>query len=152
MHSFKRLLGTAVAVTGLTGAALVTGAGSASADPNFTFSVDRVGKSFSIEVYNNHVRAGFADWNADPDNTVTPAIPGDALAVRDILGDGWGIEAEAATQVGAEGYRKATSRGHAAYYFSGWKTGNIKEGTPITVTVCAVKGDKEQCGSAYGLA
>ncbi|MET7922063.1 hypothetical protein ABZU45_41075 [Streptomyces avermitilis] len=150
MQNFMRFLGTAVAVAGLTGAAVVTGAGSASADPNFTFSVDRVGKSFSIAVYNNHVLAGFADWNADPDDE--PGAPGDALQVRDILGDGWGIEAEAEAQVGGAGYRKATSRGHAAYYRSGWKTGNIKEGTPITVSVCAVQGEKEQCGSAYGLA
>ncbi|MFI9251298.1 hypothetical protein [Streptomyces sp. NPDC053069] len=151
MQNFKRFLGTTIAVASLTGAAVVTGAGSASAaDPTFTFSVDRVGKSFSIEVFNNHVRAGFADWNADPGDE--PGAPGDALQVRDILSDGWGIEAWAATQDGAEGYRMATSRGHSAYYSSGWKTGNIKEGTPITVGVCAVKGEKEQCGSAYGLA
>ncbi|MER5473088.1 hypothetical protein ABZX90_25915 [Streptomyces sp. NPDC002935] len=153
MRNFKRFLGTAVAVASLTGGAVISGAGNASAaDPNFTFSVDRDGKNYSIEVYNNHVRAGFADWNADPDNSVTPAIPGDALEVRDILADGWGIEAEAAAQSNAAGYRKATTRGHAAYYNSGWKTGNIAEGTPIVVNVCAVKGDKEQCGSAYGLA
>ncbi|MFG2635738.1 hypothetical protein ACGFX8_17895 [Streptomyces sp. NPDC048362] len=136
----------------LTGAAVVTGAGSASAaDPTFTFSVERVGKSFSVEVFNDHVKAGFADWNADPGD-LEPGAPGDALQVRDILGDGWGIEAWAATQVGADGYRMATSRGHSAYYASGWKTGNIKEGTPITVEVCAVKGDKQQCGAAYGQA
>ncbi|MDW8807046.1 hypothetical protein P1P68_20210 [Streptomyces scabiei] len=153
MRNFKRFVGTAFAVAGLATTVVFTGGGSASAaDPNFTFSVDRVGKSFSIEVYNNHVRAGFADWNADPDNSVSPPIPGDALEARDILGDGWGIEAWAATQSGGEGYRMATTRGHAAVYLSGYKTGNIAEGTPITVTVCAVKGAKAQCGSAYGLA
>jgi len=152
VRKFRRFLGTSVAVFGLAGTAVITGAGNASADPNFTFSVDRVGKSFSIEVYNNHTRAGFADWNADPDHTVDPPIPGDALQVRDILGDGWGIEAEAATQDGALGYRKVSSRGHAAVYVSPWKTGNIAEGTPIVVNVCAVKGSKSQCGSAYGLA
>ncbi|MGW1274198.1 hypothetical protein [Streptomyces sp. NPDC002491] len=45
-----------------------------------------------------------------------------------------------------------SSRGHAAVYVSPWKTGNIAEGTPIVVNVCAVKGSKSQCGSAYGLA
>ncbi|MGI3225047.1 hypothetical protein ACRJ4B_15125 [Streptomyces sp. GTA36] len=153
MRTFKRFLGASIAVLSLTGAATITGAGSAAAaDPNFTFDVDRNGKTFSVGVYNNHTRAGFADWNADPDNTVSPAIPGDALQVRDILGDGWGIEAEAMAQSGGAGYRMATSRGHSAYYASGWKTGNIAEGTPIVVQVCAVKGDKSHCGTVYGTA
>lgn len=56
------------------------------------------------------------------------------------------------TQSGGEGYRMATARGHAAVYPSGHKTGHIAEGTSITVTVCAVKGAKAQCGSAYGRA
>lgn len=152
VHSFKRFLGTAVAVASLTGAAVITGAGSASADPTFTFSVDRNGKDFSIEVYNNHIRAGFADWNADPDTWINPPQPGDALEVRDILSDGWAIEAEAMAQDGGAGYRKATTRGHEAFYASGWKTANLREGTPITVQVCAVRGEKKHCGSAYGLA
>jgi len=154
VQNFKRFLGSTVALMSLTGAAVVTGTGSASAaDPNFTFSVDRHSndKSFSIQVFNNHVRAGFADWHANPGDEPNTDAPGDALQVRDILGDGWGIEAIAMAQQGGAGYRMATSRGHSAVYVSPWKTGNITEDTPIVVQVCAVKGAKEQCGTVYGL-
>ncbi|WP_433544528.1 hypothetical protein ACQPZG_05015 (plasmid) [Streptomyces sp. CA-294286] len=152
VKKFTRLVGSSAAVIGLAGTMLITSATSASADPNFTFNVERSGKNYSIEVYNNRVRAGFADWNADPDKSVTPDIPGDALQVRDVLSDGWGIEAIAVAQVGGSGYRMATTRGHNAVYVSDWKTGNLKENTPIVVQVCAVKGSKSHCGSAYGKA
>ncbi|MFC8589459.1 hypothetical protein ACFUGD_33575 [Streptomyces sp. NPDC057217] len=150
--NFTRALGLSAAVVALTGTMLMSGATNAFADPNFTFSVERSGKNFSIEVYNNHIRAGFADWQADPDKSITPAIPGDALQVRDALSNGWGVEALAVAQAGGSGYRTATTRGHNALYVSSWKTGNLKEGTPIIVQVCAVRGEKSQCGSAYGKA
>ncbi|WEH13234.1 hypothetical protein [Streptomyces sp. VNUA24] len=68
------------------------------------------------------------------------------------MGTAFAVAGLAATQSGGEGYRMATARGHAAVYLSGHKTGNIAKGTPITVTVCAVKGAKAQCGSAHGRA
>ncbi|GGY80410.1 hypothetical protein [Streptomyces omiyaensis] len=128
----------------LAGASLTVGAGDAAA-ASFTFEKSSVSSdgSFSIAAYYNGTYAGAMVWNADPGCC---GIPGDAFQVVDRLSEGWGMEAYMITPVTG---RKATTRGHSAVYYSPWTTGDLEEGTTVSIQLCAVKGDYEECSIAY---
>ncbi|WLQ32434.1 hypothetical protein P8A18_02765 [Streptomyces castrisilvae] len=79
---------------------------------------------------------GYGEWNADPYG----GAPGDSIRACDTSADGWSIEVK--LDIGGDGTwdRTATTRGHTAPYCTSWKTGNIKEGTPVRIQVANVNG------------
>ncbi|MFF7340155.1 hypothetical protein ACFZAT_22825 [Streptomyces sp. NPDC008163] len=83
------------------------------------------------------VFGGYGEWNADPYG----AAPGDSIRACDTDADGWSIEVK--LDIGRDGTwdRTATTRGHTSPYCTPWKTGDIKEGTPVLVQVANVGGD-----------
>ncbi|MFJ2178695.1 hypothetical protein ACIQVO_29100 [Streptomyces sp. NPDC101062] len=139
----KRRIATLIASTALlVGGTVTTGAGTAAADPNFTFEVDNVSSNgtFSVVVYNNGRYAGMAHWNADP----VAYSPGDAMHAVDALADGWGIEA-----ILQSPYRFATTAGHDSPYITPWKTGNLPEGQKVKMRVAATRGGATHLSSYY---
>ncbi len=126
----------------LVGGSLTMGAGQASADPHFTFEQaarDSNG-SFNVAVYANHVYAGKAEWNADP----VSGAPGDSLRAYDHYAEGWSVEA-----ILYRPHRVATTAGHASPHWTGWKSGNIKEGTKVEVRICMTRGYNSYCSDYY---
>ncbi|RPK36393.1 hypothetical protein EES39_32025 [Streptomyces sp. ADI92-24] len=79
---------------------------------------------------------GYGEWNPDPYD----GIPGDSIRACDTTVDGWGIEVK--IDIGRNGTwdRIANTRGHNSPYCSPWKSGNIKEGTPVSIQVANVNG------------
>ncbi|MFD7720428.1 hypothetical protein [Streptomyces sp. NPDC059814] len=79
---------------------------------------------------------GYGGWNPDPYS----GIPGDAIRACDTTADGWGIEVK--LDIGRDGTwdRTVSTRGHNSPYCSPWKSGNIKEGTPVSIQVANVDG------------
>ncbi|WLQ44538.1 hypothetical protein P8A22_34320 [Streptomyces laculatispora] len=79
---------------------------------------------------------GYGEWNPDPYD----GIPGDSIRACDTTADGWGIEVK--IDIGRNGTwdRIANTRGHNSPYCSPWKSGNIKEGTPVSIQVANVNG------------
>ncbi|MFJ6571219.1 hypothetical protein ACIQNU_27775 [Streptomyces sp. NPDC091292] len=127
------------------GSSLTLGATDAAA-AGWTFDKSAVSAngSFTIAAYYDGTYAGLMEWNADPIDASN--IPGDAFRVLDRLADGWGMEA---TMISPVTGRVATTRGHAAVYYSPWNTGNLTEGTAVYIQLCAVKGDYSACSLAY---
>ncbi len=83
---------------------------------------------------------GYARWNADPQPA--PNIPGDALIAKDTYADGYAVEAE------LEDGRLASTKGHRSPYMK-IVPGDLREGTPIKVRACFVRGDSRQCSQWY---
>ncbi|GAA3007575.1 MULTISPECIES: hypothetical protein [Streptomyces] len=83
------------------------------------------------------VFGGYGEWNADPYGSA----PGDSIRACDTEADGWSIEVKLDIDRDGTWDRVATTRGHTAPYCTPWKTGNIKEGTPVRVQVTNVGGD-----------
>ncbi|MBO0915912.1 hypothetical protein [Streptomyces laculatispora] len=79
---------------------------------------------------------GYGEWNPDPYD----GVPGDSIRACDTTADGWGIEVK--IDIGRNGTwdRIANTRGHNSPYCSPWKSGNIKEGTPVSIQVANVNG------------
>lgn len=78
--------------------------------------------------------SGIGIWSADPSSDGTE--PGDAIKACDTAKDGWGI----AVSLEYSGYsRYIDTGGHPSYYCTGWKTGNIKEGTRVHISVYQIK-------------
>lgn len=77
---------------------------------------------------------GYGEWNPDPYGS----IPGDSIRACDTGADGWGIEVK--LDIGRDGTwdRVVSTRGHNSPYCSPWKSGNIKEGTPVSIQVANV--------------
>ncbi|MFD8916278.1 hypothetical protein ACFV0Y_00475 [Streptomyces sp. NPDC059569] len=88
---------------------------------------------------------GYGQWQADPDGS----IPGDSIRACDNVTDTFGIQVQ--LDIGRDGDidRFATTEGHNATYCSAWKSGNIAEGTPITIWVYKVRGGEIYGPSAY---
>lgn len=61
------------------------------------------------------------------------SIPGDSIRACDNTADGWGIEAWLDINRDGTIDRIASTRGHNAPYRTSWKSGDIPEGTPVTV-------------------
>lgn len=85
--------------------------------------------------------AGYGQWQADPDGS----IPGDSIRACDNVEDGYGIQVQLDIGRDWDIDRLATTEGRNSPYCSPWKSGNIAEGTPITIWVYKVRG-----GIAYG--
>jgi hypothetical protein len=83
-----------------------------------------------------NTEGGYAQWNADPYN----GIPGDAIRACDTTADGWGIEAWLDINRDGTIDRIASTRGHNAPYCTGWASGDIAEGTPVSIWAVTVKG------------
>lgn len=78
---------------------------------------------------------------------------GDRIKACDMNDDGLGVEVK--LDIGRDGdyERVVDTRGHASVYCSPWRTGNIAEGTRVTIRVCLVNGDFEtSCGEDDGVA
>ncbi|MEV5876126.1 hypothetical protein AB0L75_18205 [Streptomyces sp. NPDC052101] len=141
----NRVLTLFAACAVLGGTSVTLGASQASA-ADWTFAKKAVSSngSFSIAAYHGGTYVGVMEWNADPiDATGTP---GDAFRVGDIASDGWGMEAYMIVPTSS---RTATTRGHAAVYYSPWNTGNLAEGSEVAIQLCAVNGDVSACSIAY---
>lgn len=96
------------------------------------------------QTYGAYEGGGYGVWMQDPgDDQYGNPGPGDAIQACDIKADGWGIEVR--LDIGRDGDidRKVSTRGHAADYCSEWKTGDIKEDTPIRMWVVKVHGDTD---------
>nr|WP_181803170.1 hypothetical protein [Streptomyces shenzhenensis] len=83
----------------------------------------------------------FQDWgnfNQDPVGGTNPT-PGDAIRACDFTADGWGVTTY--LDIGSNGSwdRTSTTAGNAADYCSPWATGNIGEGTKVTIKACNTK-------------
>ncbi|MDQ1032602.1 hypothetical protein QF035_010184 [Streptomyces umbrinus] len=127
----------------LVGSSLTLGAGNAAAATwTFEKGPSYSDGTFSIIAYNNGRYAGLMEWRGDP----LSGYPGDAFRVFDKLSDGRGMEAKMILPVTG---RKATTRGHSAEYFSPWSTGDLTEGTKVTIQLCSVAGDYADCSFAY---
>ncbi|MEV3857897.1 hypothetical protein AB0J38_26660 [Streptomyces sp. NPDC050095] len=144
--NLRNRLATLLAASALIGGTTLTlGASDAAAASDWTFSkggVDSEG-GFTIAAYYHGNYAGVMVWNADP----VGSIPGDAFQVGDVGSDGWGMEASMIVPTSS---RTATTRGHAAVYYSQWNTGNLDEGTAVYIQLCAVKDAYSSCSLAYG--
>ncbi|MEU6293766.1 hypothetical protein [Streptomyces erythrochromogenes] len=139
----KRRIATLVAATTLfVGGMGTVGAGTAAADPSFTFKYSGVGPNggFTVAVYNNGRYAGLAEWNADP----AGGHPGDAMRAIDVLSDGWYVEAIMQTP-----HRVATTKGHPAVYLTPWKTGDLPEGRSVKMRVVISNGSSTYLSSYY---
>jgi hypothetical protein len=79
-----------------------------------------------------HIPGGYGLWSADPAN----GLPGDATMACDTAADGWGIRV---TLSSVPTHRWVTTQGHASPYCTPWQTGNLPEGTAVTITVEQVK-------------
>lgn len=82
------------------------------------------------------VFGGYGEWNPDPYGS----IPGDSIRACDTDADGWGIEVK--LDIGRDGTwdRTVSTRGHNSPYCGPWKSGNIKEDTPVSIQVTNVNG------------
>ncbi|MFJ4536395.1 hypothetical protein ACIP39_10495 [Streptomyces tibetensis] len=139
----NRLAALLTASALFTGSGVVLGASNAAA-ASWTFEKSAVSSngSYTIAAYNDGAYAGVMSWNADAFGD----IPGDAFRAVDALGDGYAMEA---TMIHPVGGRTATTRGHAAPYYSPWASGNLAEGTTVYIQLCAVKGEYSSCSIAY---
>lgn len=70
--------------------------------------------------------------------------PGDSLRAYDHQADGWSVEA-----ILYKPYRVASAAGHASPHWTGWKSGNIDEGTTVTVRICMTRGCSSSCSDYY---
>ncbi|MFD5558859.1 hypothetical protein ACFWIA_34175 [Streptomyces sp. NPDC127068] len=117
---------------------LVSATPAAAAEDSFSFTYTNLVNGDPIIVANNNSwggePAGYAEWRADPSG----GAPGDALTARDVLPDGYGIEAHLSNG------RVATTRGHGSPY-SVTETGNLTEGSTYTMKLCVVKGSYSKC-------
>ncbi|MCZ4511006.1 hypothetical protein O3Q52_23000 [Streptomyces sp. ActVer] len=95
--------------------------------------------SFSYGAYEG---GGWGYWQEDPgpDPMGYGDAPGDSIGACDMKADGWGIEVR--LDIGRDGDidRKVSTRGQDSPYCSDWKSGDIKEGTPVRVWVVKVRG------------
>lgn len=80
---------------------------------------------------------GYGQWNPDPSGS----IPGDSIRACDTTADGYGIETWLDINRNGSIDRIASTRGHNSPYCSPWASGNIAEGTPVTVYVLKRVGD-----------
>ncbi|MER5384012.1 hypothetical protein ABT040_27710 [Streptomyces sp. NPDC002688] len=143
-QKMRSRVGTFLATSALVvGTSLTLGATDAAA-ADFTFSKSGVSAdgSFDVKVYYGGDHAGTMQWNGDPSGSE----PGDAFRVKDVLADGFGIEAR---MIDPTTGRYATTRGEPSPYTSGWNTGNLDEGTEVFIQVCAIKGTGAWCSIAY---
>lgn len=130
----------------LAGGTLTMGAGEAAAGaeamPTFTFeqTARSSNGSFNVAVYTNHNYSGKAEWNADP----VSGAPGDALRSYDHMADGWSVKA-----ILYKPYRTASTQGHPAPTWTGWRKGNIAEGKKVQVRICMVRGYNSSCSDYY---
>ncbi|OIK01398.1 hypothetical protein [Streptomyces colonosanans] len=141
--STKRRIATLIASTALlVGGTVTMGAGTAAADPNFTFKYSGTTSngSFTVAVYNNGTYAGLAEWNADP----VSGHPGDAMRAGDVLSDGWYVKA-----ILLSPYRLATTQGHPATYLTPWKTGDLPEGQKVEMRVAISNGTTTYLSQYY---
>ncbi|MFD0021246.1 hypothetical protein [Streptomyces sp. NPDC058382] len=113
-----------------------TGRVLAAATAAFGLVVAAQGTASAAPVSIDATFGGRGEWNADPYGNT----PGDSIRACDTSSDGWGIEVK--LDIGRDGTwdRIATTRGHNAKYCSPWKSGNIKEGTPVSIQVANVDG------------
>ncbi|WP_405644824.1 hypothetical protein [Streptomyces sp. NBC_00019] len=126
----------------LTGGSLTFGASSAAAAPDFTFEKCGVVSNggFCIAVYTNGTYSGIAIWQADP----LGEDPGDSMRAADYYGDGWGVNA-----ILESPYRLASTDGHAAPYKTGWKSGDLTEGTSVRMRICMHQDLNSVCSPYY---
>ncbi|MFI6287174.1 hypothetical protein ACIBCM_20910 [Streptomyces sp. NPDC051018] len=85
-------------------------------------------------IYEGSTLRGSVSWNPNPSGS----IPGDALRVCDLSGDGWAIEAVLWRQGIVE--REVSTRGHNADYCTPWVGGNLPENQIYGVKVFKVHG------------
>ncbi|MFD9288077.1 hypothetical protein ACFWBV_07155 [Streptomyces sp. NPDC060030] len=81
---------------------------------------------------------GHAEWNADPSGST----PGDSLRVCDTKADGYGVKARVFNS-NYDTVRTASTAGTNAPYCTGWKSGDLPEGTRYQIITYRVKGDDE---------
>ncbi|MFD7481071.1 hypothetical protein ACFV8Z_55925 [Streptomyces sp. NPDC059837] len=133
MARTKARLGALAGTLALAAGMTLTNAGPASAAPTFTFSYQSFSNGdYTINVYNNGVLAGSADWYADPHGVTGPGT-GDTVGAWDGLADGYGIAAHLNGS-----YRIATTAGHNSPY-TDYVSGDIPEDTPLTLRAYVVK-------------
>lgn len=90
----------------------------------------------------NGAYAGEMVWNANPGGDWDgngSTDPGDAIGAYDGASDGYGVKAILSTG------RTATTKGHTAPYWTGWKTGNLPENHGYTLKGCVFKGSTQGC-------
>ncbi len=134
MARTKARLGALAGTLALAAGMTLTNAGPASAAPTFTFSYQSFSNGdYTINVYNNGVLAGSADWYADPPRCLRSrngrhrgcvGRPGRRLRDRGPSG---------------RDYRIATTAGHASPY-TDYVSGDIPEDTPLILRAYVVKG------------
>lgn len=136
LPNMKARLGATVGAAALAAGLVVTGstpASAAGAQDVFTFTpLIPDGKSGTISVTNETKNrgAGSAGWYSY----------GDKLEARDLLADGYGIEAHLSTG------RVATTDGHASPY-TATKTGNLPEGNSYQMWVCVFGHGYKTCSN-----
>jgi hypothetical protein len=124
-----------------------TGAQAAAGGLDYTW--EQQGTYFVLYLWWGDRFAGEAVWNQDPSSYDFDydgkADPGDAMIAFDTTADGLGVEGRLSTG------RVASTRGHNSPYSSGWKTGNLPEGTFYKMKACLVKGDWEACTASFSV-
>lgn len=145
MRTKNRVLTLLAASALFAGSCLTLGAtNAAAADWTFKKAGSETDGSFHIVAYNPSGEvAGTMDWDANP---LPGGEPGDAFRVSDHLEDSWGMEATMTAPVAG---LKATTRGQAAPYRSPWTRRDLREGTPVSIRLCAVRGTSSHCGGVY---
>ncbi|MFZ4280622.1 hypothetical protein [Streptomyces rhizosphaericola] len=104
----------------------------------FTLVIGVQGEAWAVIKMTLKDGGGYGQWSADPSGST----PGDAIRACDDTSDGWGIQLELDIHRDGTVDRIATTRGHNAPYCTEWKTGNIKEGTKVTLKLYKVKGNE----------
>lgn len=88
------------------------------------------GNAFAVEYLYGY--GGHAEWQADPED----GDPGDSFKACDDSADGWGVW----VTLDYEGsHREATTQGHPMGYCTPWVSGNIPEGTTVTIWVWEIQ-------------
>lgn len=90
----------------------------------------------------------FEDWgNFNQDPVESTNTPGDAIRACDFTSDGWAVTTY--LDIGSNGTwdRTATTAGQPSGDCGAWETGNIAEGTKVTIKACNTKAghDPKNC-------
>ncbi|WP_405642538.1 hypothetical protein [Streptomyces uncialis] len=77
---------------------------------------------------------GYGQWQQDPSGS----IPGDSIRACDTHSDGDYVRVELDVNRNGSIDRTAWTKGHTAPFCSAWISGNLPEGTPITIWVARI--------------
>ncbi|MYY10350.1 hypothetical protein GT204_15915 [Streptomyces sp. SID4919] len=92
------------------------------------------GTALAAQTVNVPSGGGYGQWQADPSGS----IPGDSIRACDTGSDGDYVRVDLDVNRNGSIDRTAWTKGHPAPSCSAWISGNLAEGTPVTIWVMRV--------------